>query len=234
VSAALRARHVPAAGPGCRTVAVRCRAVLLPVICPVCDRPGRAPCERCAAELRRAPSLPCPPGLASCAALLDYDGAGRELVARLKYRNARSSVPFLVEGMSALVGGRPVDVVTWAPTTRARRRRRGFDQSELLARGVARHMGRPARPLLRRPAGAPQTGRTAGERWSGVRFSVTARRLPAGARVLLVDDVVTSGATLAAGARALLVAGASEVHAVAAARARPGRTLRHGRVRVCG
>ena len=194
--------------------------MLIPTTCPVCGAQGPAPCKGCAAELRPAPALPAPPGTDSCAALLAYDGAGRELVARLKYRNARSSVPFLARGMAALVNGE-VDVVTWAPTTPVRRRGRGFDQARLLARAVARRRGLPCRPLLRRQAGLPQTGRDAAARRAGPLFVATGA--VRGRRVLLVDDVVTTGATAAAAARALREAGALEVHVGAAARTPPSR-----------
>jgi len=170
--------------------------------------------------LRPAPSLPAPPGVDSCAAFLTYDGAGRELVARLKYRNARGSVPFLARGMAATVV-EPVDLVTWAPTTPARLRARGFDQARLLARAVAGDLGVPCRPLLRRGPGPAQTGRDAVARHVGPAF--LARTPLAGRRVLLVDDVVTTGATVAAAARALKEVGAATVHVVAAARTPPSR-----------
>ena len=152
--------------------------------------------------------------------MLAYEGVGRELVARLKYRNARSAVPFLVGAMAAATGREVVDLVTWVPTTPERRRRRGFDQAQVLAAGVARRLGLPCRPLLRRGRGPAQTGRTLAERRRGPCF---AARCPSPMRVLVVDDVVTSGATMTAAARALRGAGAAEVHAVVAARTpRPG------------
>ena len=183
--------------------------------CPVCSAQGPAPCAGCAAELRPAPALPAPPGLDSCAALLTYAGAGRELVARLKYRNARGSVPFLARGMAAIVPDE-VDLVTWAPTTPARLRRRGFDQARLLARAVARQLGVPCRPALRRRPGPAQTGRDALARHSGPGFAgVGALR---GRRVLLVDDVVTTGSTLGSAAGACRAQGAVAVYAVTLAR----------------
>ena len=198
----------------------------MPTACPVCGATGPAPCAGCAAELRRAPSLPPPPGVDGCAALLAYDGAGRELVARLKYRNARSTVPFLARGMAALVAeveplAGPVDLVTWAPTTPARLRARGFDQAQVLARAVAGRLGVPSRRLLRRGAGPAQTGRDAVARYEGPAFAV--RRGLRGERILLVDDVVTTGATVGAAARALRRAGAGGVWVVAAARTPPRR-----------
>lgn len=190
----------------------------------MCGAQGPAPCAGCAAELRPAPALPAPVGLDSCAALLAYDGAGRELVARLKYRNARASVPFLSRGMAALVTEH-IDVVTWAPTTPARLRARGFDQARVLARAVGRRLGVPSRALLVRRSGQAQTGRDAAARLAGPVF---APRAPLeGRRVLLVDDVVTTGATVAAAARALREAGAGEVHVVAAARTPPSRRHVH-------
>jgi predicted amidophosphoribosyltransferase len=195
--------------------------VLIPTACPICGATGPAPCPGCAALLRRAPALPTPPGLDGCSALLAYDGAGRELVARFKYRNARSSARFLAGGMAALVAGEQVDVVTWAPTTPARLRARGFDQAEVLARAVARRLGLPCRSLLRRNPGPAQTGRDAVARYAGPGFA--ARRGLSGARILLVDDVVTTGATVAGAADALRRAGAAGVHVVAAARTPPGR-----------
>lgn len=188
--------------------------MLLAVTCPVCGDRGAAPCPDCLASLLPAPSLPPPPGVDDCRALLAYEGAGRELVARLKHRNHRGALPGLAAAAASLVDPGEVDVVTWAPTTPRRRRARGYDQSELLARVVARRLERRCRRLLRRPDGPAQTGRSAADRWAGPAFSA---RSVSGA-VLLLDDVVTTGATVAAATQALRVAGASRVMVLALAR----------------
>ena len=185
------------------------------VSCPVCGRRGAAPCDACAAQLCPAPDLPVPAGLTVCKALLSYEGVGRELVARLKYRNARAVIGPLAAAMAGLVDAAAVDAVTWAPTSTARWRRRGFDQAELLARAVARRLRRPCRPFLTRQPGPAQTGRARSARVTGPVF-VAIGRVPR--RVLVVDDVITTGGTVVASARALRDAGAREVSAVAAAR----------------
>jgi ComF family protein len=167
--------------------------------------------------LDRAPNLAKPAGVDMCRAVLAYEGAGRELVARLKYRNARTVVWWLALEMARLVANDEFDLVTWIPTTAARRRQRGFDQAQLLARPLARALHAPCRPLLARRAGPPQTGRTGAERHKGPALSVRrGARVPA--RVLLVDDVITTGTSVAVAARALRNNGARGVSAIAAAR----------------
>lgn len=204
--------------------------MLLPPRCACCGLIGPSPCRSCVGGLRRPPPLPAPPGLDACLALLAYDGPGRDLVAALKFRNARSSVGWLAEGLAGLVRASCIPaplVVTWAPTSTPRRRARGFDQAELLARRVAARLDAPAAGVLRRGPGQPQTGRNRTERWVGPAFVCRgATRGIAGATVVLVDDVVTTGATLAAAARALRSARPAAVIGLAAARTpAPGRRI---------
>lgn len=187
--------------------------MLLGARCPVCDRPVSSACVPCWDA-----ALPAPAGAAAPAAVA-FVGAGRRLVLGLKYRNARSLAGPLARRMVPLVADRPVDIVTWAPTTRARLRRRGFDQSELIARVLAAELGVPCRRMLRRLGrGGPQTGRSRSQRLHAARAPrFVARRVWGQVRVLVVDDVVTTGATLRAAERALVRAGASGVICVAAA-----------------
>ena len=164
--------------------------------------------------MRPPPTLLTPPGVDRLVALVAYDEAGRRLVADLKFANRRGLVGRLGAALAAVAPARP-DVVTWAPTSARRRRDRGYDQAELLARVVARRLRCPAARLLVRGAGqGPQTGRTAAQRLRGPRFEVVGA---VGPRVLVVDDVVTTGATLTAAAHALRGGGADAVDAVVVA-----------------
>lgn len=190
--------------------------MLLPASCVICRRRGTSPCVDCRAMLRPAPSLPAPRGVDVCTAVLAYEGTGRELLARLKYRNARGSLRWLADRMAASVDPSTIDEVTWVPTTDARRRERGFDQAELLARAVARRLSKPCRSMLRRRPGPPQTGRNARERREGPVFALGRRRVAA--RVLLVDDVITTGSSAAAAAHTLRGGGCSFVRVAACAR----------------
>lgn len=150
-------------------------------------------------------------------AALSYEGAARELVARLKYRNHRSGLAWLAEATAAALPQAVAEscTLTWAPTTEPRRRQRGFDHAELLARGVAAELGRPLVRLLSRHPGPPQTGLTPRERRVNTPvFNAVGH--PCGC-VVVVDDVVTTGTTLAAAAAELREAGASSVIGLVAA-----------------
>ena len=163
-----------------------------------------------------------------------YEGIARLLILNLKYRNRRQVVTVLAELLAQRIYQRPhqrdhqtllsdsidFDVVTWAPTSSARARRRGHDQSELLARRLARLLNVPCRRLLIKTSTNVQTGASRDHRLRGSVYS--ARRLGANSHVMVVDDVVTTGTTMRCAADALHEAGARQVTGVAVAYA-----LRH-------
>jgi ComF family protein len=148
---------------------------------------------------------------------LAYDGRARQLILGLKYRNERATARLLADVLVHQLKPeyRNADVVTWAPTSNRRRRQRGHDQAELIARAVARNISLPCRSLLVNQALNAQTGVDRQQRLLGPQFR--ARRCRRYAHVLVVDDVVTTGATLRAAAHALSVAGASRVSTLAVA-----------------
>ena len=164
-------------------------------------------------------------------ALGSYAGEAGRLVRAFKYANVRAPVGALGSALAALASlasqvdqsdqaaepgpGADYDVVTWVPTTVGRRAQRGFDQAELLARSTARGLGVRSRRLLLRAPGPGQTSLPGQERRSGP--VLRARRVPVGARILLVDDVVTTGTSLATASDALLAAGARSVRPVVVA-----------------
>lgn len=162
--------------------------------------------------------------LGDVVALVAYDGAGAHLISALKHRDGRRAIPVIADDLAAQIGALgPGWMVTWAPTSARRRRRRGYDQSELLARALARRLDRPCRRLLdRAPGSGTQTGRGRSERLGGVAFAPTrtARRqsaVPDGG-VLLVDDVCTTGATLRAATATLADLGWRQVRPIVVAR----------------
>lgn len=195
--------------------------MLLVARCPVCHCVDAGICAACVRGLRAAADpLPVPPGLDSLRAVIAYDGVGRQLIAGLKYRNARGGVDALAAAMAArvqtvCVEAAPLQAVTWLPTTPRRAGHRGYDQAELLARQIAARLRLRCRRLLVRHAGPAQTGRGLSDRLQGP--DLTGLHAAAGLVVLLVDDVVTSGASMTAAAMALRRVGAREIHGVAAA-----------------
>ncbi len=196
-------------------------ALVFPARCPGCGVAAEPVCPSCRAAVHAAPSLPSPAGLTSLHVPFAYEGVVRELVARAKYRNRHAALTWLAAEMLTALGdsGSGCEEVTWAPTSNARRRARGFDQAELLARAVGVGLQLPVRARLRRRAGAPQTGASRVDRAAGPEFVPVGGWGNRGPRaVILVDDVVTTGATMRSAAAVLRRSGVTEVRGLAVAR----------------
>lgn len=190
--------------------------------CEACGSGVDVICESCRTRLFDMPQPVCDDVIVAVA----YDGIARRLILNLKYRNRRRVVPLLAELLaSRLVGLQPdlqnfCDLVTWAPTSRSRVRGRGHDQSELLARALARKLNAPCKRLLIKTSTNVQTGAGRVARLQGSVFC--ARKLGGATHIVVVDDVVTTGTTMRCAREALLHAGARQVTCVAIAGA-----LRH-------
>lgn len=193
--------------------------------CPGCEERPASPhgtCAPCTRLLRGAVANAAPPEH-DLAWLGPHAGYWRRLVHALKYQNNRNVARFLAEllGTRTLPWAYLPHVVTHVPTTPARVRQRGYDQAELLARSVADDLGVPHKATLTRVRSTKAlTGQGRSAREAALRGAFAARPLP-GARLLLIDDVLTTGATLRAAKAALQAAGAAEVRCAIVARTSP-------------
>ena len=211
--------------------------LLLPPACPGCGREGSAICSVCERHLRRRieepPGVPIglrsnqPAGLVQLEWCCAYSGPARACLHALKYDGERRLVEPLADLMAvrwqrAGAGG---EVLVPVPVHAARRRQRGFDQAELLARGVGHRLGLTVVNALERAARTEaqhSLGRRARAANVGGAFvAAQPSRAPVKGRwVVLVDDVVTTGATMSGCAQALYDAGATAVSGLALARER--------------
>ncbi len=165
--------------------------------------------------------------LDSFAAVWYYEGNVRKSLLRYKFHNARSfAAPYgrLLAMKLLELYPEGFDVLTWVPVSRLRKLRRGYDQVELLAKAVGKELGITPVPLLKKVRhNRPQSGISGAEkRRANVlgAYRETDREAIAGRRILLLDDILTTGATAGECARVLKTAGAKEVHCAAVAAAR--------------
>jgi len=166
------------------------------------------------------------PFVSLCVSPLRYQELVRQSVHRYKFQGRRVYADTFGLLMAQCVRDHfdaPFDLVGWAPLSRRRLRERGYDQARLLAEAVSRRLSLPLEYLLDKERDTPaQSGlEGAAQRRANVlgAYSVSRRAAVSGKRILLCDDVATTGATLSECARVLCTAGAAEVCAVTLARA---------------
>jgi len=208
---------------------------LAPPLCWGCGGPARRReplCGRCRGSLQRLAGEPVSLSGVSVWAPMAYAGPARDLVRALKFRGARGAADAMAAQMAAnappgllddVLGGATLVPVPLHPR---RLRSRGYNQAAEIALALARRTGLElADCLVRSGGGATQVGRDRAERRAGPHGAIATCASPrdspvagAPARVVLVDDVVTTGGTLAACRAALLAAGSEDVAAVAFAR----------------
>ncbi len=162
-----------------------------------------------------------------CAAPLWYEGSVREAVRRFKFHGGVSAAGPLGDLIAQAAAEErfsgEFDTVTWVPVSAKRLRKRGYDQSRLLAERACALWGVEPEALLRKVRDNPAQSslESVEDRWKNIRDVYETQGDPAGKRILLIDDICTTGATLVSAAGALLSAGAAGVVCAAAAFPRP-------------
>jgi ComF family protein len=213
---------------------------LLPQVCALCGEPGHAVvCPPCTAALPQcgahcpvcalpgAPETPCgacqrqPQAYDRTVAPFQYSYPVDRLIQALKYRGRLALAPFFAAAIGHGIAAAGVDVVLPVPLSPGRLRERGFNQALEIARVIARqrslHLDR--RLLTRRRETGAQAALSIDERRENVRGAFHAGADLRGLRVAVVDDVMTTGATLAEIARVLKESGAARVENWVVARA---------------
>lgn len=196
------------------------------MVCAACVRElpwlRGSPCPRCGLP-RHSRRGGCPAAGAAFAAAwapLAYEGVARRLVGALKFSGALPLANLMAAHVAANLPAplRIADALVPVPPHRGRRRRRGYDPAGVLAAAVAPRLGLPLVRCLARGGGRRQVGAGRAQRRDPHRLAVELTRRPPPPRVLLLDDVHTTGATLDACARALAAGGSRTVIAVSYAR----------------
>jgi ComF family protein len=193
-----------------------CRIRWRPIPHPVCDRCG----QPCLGNLECRLCAEWPGGLSRVRSAVWLEGSARDAVHRLKYEGWTRASEAMAEAMRLLEPLTARVFLIPVPLGRRRLRQRGYNQSECIARALAACIGAPVRTDLlgRVRETATQTALTPEARHANVAGAFHAGAVK-GLDLLLVDDVFTTGATLAAAGAALMEAGAARVEAVTFARA---------------
>lgn len=210
-------------------------AVFAPFECLNCHKEGGLLCHqcglstitrppaRCYACLRATAGALCPvcaakTSLGSAWVATKYKGLSVQLIGRLKFARTQAAAPLIAKLMDERLPACPVGtVVVHVPTAPRRIRQRGYDQAQLIARELARCRQLPCYPLLKRQGNSRQLGANRQERHQQLQtaYYCPFPRRVAGRRILLIDDVITTGATVEAAAKVLMTAGATQVSAAA-------------------
>ena len=152
-----------------------------------------------------------------CLSPLYYHGSVKDSLHRYKFGGATAYADIYSEFIVKCIDENQIscDSITWGPLSRRRLRRRGYDQAELLAKLIAKHLGQSPVRLLKKQRDTPPQSKTGSveKRRANIAGAYACLRpeLVQGKQVLLVDDIVTTGATLSEAARVLKKAGAKEV-----------------------
>lgn len=189
---------------------------IAPHDCLGCGSEGSLLCKRCSADLPPVRAQYFDSALHRVQSATVYKGVAKDLVWKLKSDGAQEASKLMAEQMSRIIIAEKRMLVVHVPTATVRARQRGYDQARLLARALARQTGMTLANCLARHGQAHQVGAGRNQRLHQLSdaFRVTKSNLIRNAHILLVDDVVTTGATLETAAATLKKAGAAHVEAI--------------------
>ncbi len=213
-------------------------SVIAPFDCLACGNEGDLLCELClpkAVIVKRPTCYRCnrlsdggrtcvscrsSSQLAGVSVASHYDGAIKQLVYALKYERARSAAQLAAALLTPLLNQADFDLVVGVPSAGSRYRQRGYNQAALIAKQVAAQLAIPYSEALMRTKDIRQVGTARAQRLAQVKgiFVVSQPEMVFGSRILLVDDVVTTGATMAECAKVLKDAGVKRVWGAAVAK----------------
>lgn len=162
-----------------------------------------------------------------CVSAVYYEKDVRQAILRYKFSGVSSYAHAFGELTASCIYENldsEYDFITWVPLSKDRKRSRGYDQTQLIATQAAKKLCRPLKPTLRKRRGVKPQSKTGSpeRRRANIygAYHVIDPALVAGKRILLIDDIVTSGSTLSECAKTLLMAGAEEVLCATLARTR--------------
>jgi ComF family protein len=184
-----------------------CRTVL-PSVVPRCYR-----CQQSQVEFRTCASCQFSSALYSVRPMTVYEGLAKGLIWQLKFERLRAGAETVAETLATLPYD-PDEILVPVPTATSRVRQRGYDQAAVIARELARHTGLEHSRLLSRLGQQRQVGKSRQQRKSQMKELFLPTGNVTNKRIVLVDDVITTGATLEACAGILKKAGAKQVRAV--------------------
>lgn len=210
---------------------------LAPALCVGCDAEGAAICPACIGLIKsfgercwRCNRLS--PGCRTCDScrhtgspssvfiFTDYDGLARQLLTRYKFGHQRTASRPIAAAMVRTIRQYQMPakdyLIVPVPTAASRRRQRGFGHTELLAKHIAWQLKLERREVLRRLGHTRQLGSSREQRLHQLKDSFVVQRQSTvkGRKILLIDDVVTTGGTIISAAQVLRQAGAASVHAL--------------------
>lgn len=197
-------------------------SALAPYNCLGCNSEGKLLCKLCVARLARPPAFDHPLiVLANVRAVTGYNGITKDLIWQLKSAGAQAAAKIMATEMCRYVQLSEDQIIVPVPTASRRVRQRGYDQAKLLAKALARQSRLPYVDCLVRRGQTHQVGATRQQRLQQLQGAFRVRRssLVKEREILLIDDVITTGASMELAAHALKQNGAISVQALTFAQA---------------